>query len=139
MQSAIRVTCAIIFENKQVLCAQRSKNMSHPLLWEFPGGKIEERETESACIIREIKEELNIEINILERLESHYHTYPQKKEIELIPFICGYKSGNFKLKEHKEIRWVPICEIDQLDWAAADIPIMKFILNKYCSLQKISK
>lgn len=132
MQAAIRVTCAIIIENNKILCAQRSQNMSHPLLWEFPGGKIEAGESEAACIIREIKEELNIEINILERLESHFHTYPQKKEIELIPFICGYIGGNFKLKEHKEIRWVSYFDLQQLDWAAADLPIVKVLENKYC-------
>lgn len=132
MQAAIRVTCAIIIEDNKILCAQRSKNMSHPLLWEFPGGKIETGETEAACIVREIKEELNIEINILERLKSHFYTYPQKKEIELIPFICGFISGNFKLKEHKEIRWVSFCDLEQLDWAAADIPIVKILKEKYC-------
>lgn len=132
MQAAIRVTCAIIIENNRVLCAQRSENMSHPLLWEFPGGKIEAGETASACIIREIKEELNIEINILERLESHFHTYPQKKEIELIPFICSYIDGNFMLKEHKEIRWVSFSELNQLNWAEADLTIVKFLQNKYC-------
>lgn len=131
MQAAIRVTCAIIIESNRVLCAQRSENMSHPLLWEFPGGKIEAGETASACIIREIKEELNIEINILERLESHFHTYPQKQEIELIPFICSFIGSNIKLKEHKCIRWVLVKDLDKLDWAAADLPIVTIIQEKY--------
>lgn len=131
MQAAIRVTCAIIVKNNRVLCAQRSENMSHPLLWEFPGGKIEAEETASACIIREIKEELNIDIKISEELESHYHSYPQKKEIELIPFICSYIGGNFMLKEHKEIRWVCFSELNQLDWAEADLTIVEFLQNKF--------
>lgn len=132
MQAAIRVTCAIIVKNQGVLCAQRSKNMPHPLLWEFPGGKIEAGESATACIIREIKEELNLEIKIFKKLESHFHTYPGKQKIELIPFICGFIESDIKLKEHKCIRWVMFHDLNKLDWAEADLPIVSIIQKKYC-------
>jgi 8-oxo-dGTP diphosphatase len=61
---AIRVTCAIIEFAGKVLVVQRSKKMNLPLKWEFPGGKIEEGELEEECIVREIKEELNLDIEI---------------------------------------------------------------------------
>ncbi len=64
----ILVTCAIIQFDDKVLAVQRSKNMKLPLKWEFAGGKIEEGETEVECIKREILEELNIKIEIKEKL-----------------------------------------------------------------------
>jgi 8-oxo-dGTP diphosphatase len=131
MQATIQVTCAIIVKNNRVLCAQRSENMSHPLLWEFPGGKIEAGETASDCIIREIKEELNINIEILEVLESHIYTYAQKRRIELIPFICSCIGGNLVLKEHKAIRWVLFSELNHLNWVAADVSIAAILMKKY--------
>lgn len=132
MQAIIQVTCAIIVKNNRVLCAQRSENMPHSLLWEFPGGKIEAGETASTCIIREIKEELNMNIKILEALESHFYTYAQKKKIELIPFICSCIDGNLMLKEHKDIRWVLFSELNHLDWVEADVSIAAFLMKKYC-------
>ncbi|WP_251795780.1 MULTISPECIES: NUDIX domain-containing protein [unclassified Arenibacter] len=64
----IIVTCAIIESENQVLVVQRSENMKLPLKWEFPGGKIEKGESEQDCLIREIREELNIEIELMKRL-----------------------------------------------------------------------
>jgi 8-oxo-dGTP diphosphatase len=60
----IKVTCAIIEKESDVLVVQRSEKMSLPLKWEFPGGKIENGESEEGCIVREIKEELNLDIDV---------------------------------------------------------------------------
>ncbi|MFD2033488.1 (deoxy)nucleoside triphosphate pyrophosphohydrolase [Belliella marina] len=132
MQAIIRVTCAIIIVNDKILCAQRGKNMSHPLLWEFPGGKIEKDESAESCIKREIMEELNLEIGIVQKLKSTQHKYSENKEIELIPFICSYISGELKLKEHHEVRWISACSLNTLDWAEADLPIVRNLIeNNY--------
>ncbi len=120
----INVTCAIIEKDGLILVTQRSEQMSLPLKWEFPGGKIEGEESTEACLKREIKEELNIEINIIAPLEPNLHVYPNGKEIMLIPFICKYSFGELHLAEHADYKWLKKHELLTLDWAAADVPIV---------------
>jgi 8-oxo-dGTP diphosphatase len=98
--------------------------MNLPLKWEFPGGKIEPNETEEECILREIKEELNIEISLVKRLSSSFFKYPTIA-IELIPFLTKYEGGEITLKEHKNYKLLRKEELISLDWAEADITIVK--------------
>lgn len=124
MNNQIEVTCAILLEGDMVLCAQRSEEMAHPLKWEFPGGKIEEGESPEECLKRELKEELNLDIEIKEAFNPNLHIYQAGKLIKLIPFLCKYLGGELVLKEHKSVIWLPVDQIKKLDWAAADIPIV---------------
>lgn len=127
----IRVSCAIILNsNQQVLVTQRSSQMSHPLQWEFPGGKIEENETAEECLIREIREELNIDIEISSRLSPKKHQYPDKL-ILLIPFICRHLNREILLKEHAEYKWLDSKDLLDLDWAEADIGVVMEYLKRY--------
>ena len=120
----IHVTCAIIhFENK-ILAVQRSETMKLPLKWEFAGGKIESGESEIDCIKREIFEELNIYIEVKERLTPVTHQYPNFK-IELIPFTAIHVSGELELREHCDFILANKEELINLDWAEADLPILK--------------
>mgnify|MGYP000156122761 CR=1 FL=1 len=120
----IRVSCAIIVNaKKKVLVTQRSALMPLPLKWEFPGGKIEVGETAEACLIREIKEELNIEILITGSLPPNDHQYPYKL-IRLIPFICQQKDGEIILKEHADYKWLDAKDLLDLDWADADVGVV---------------
>jgi len=125
----IKVICAIIEENERILVIQRSENMKLPCKWEFPGGKIEEGETEEECILREIKEELNIEIKLAKRLAPTKHSYPSFS-ILLVPFIAKYIGGELKLAEHKTYIWLRKEELPKLDWADADISIVEEYLNQ---------
>ena len=75
--SPIHVVCAVIEQNGLILCAQRSETMALPLKWEFPGGKIEPGEAEEPALMREIREELNVNVEILERMPVHDYTYTQ--------------------------------------------------------------
>lgn len=127
--SRIKVTCAIINYKGKTLVTQRSKNMSLPLKWEFPGGKVEPNESEIDCIEREIREEINIQIEVIQRLESSFYEYPDKS-IELIPFTANYMGGKISLKEHQQFLLLEKAELINLDWAEADIPI----LEKYMSI-----
>ena len=120
----IPVTCAIIHFDHKVLAVQRSELMSLPLKWEFPGGKIEPGENEEECIKREIFEELNIHIKIERKLTPVLHQYPNFK-INLIPFITEYVSGDLELKEHSDHVLVDKHELYKLDWAEADLPVLK--------------
>lgn len=127
------VTCAIIFFGKKILATRRARGLHLEGLWEFPGGKIEPGENAEECIVREIREELNIEINILKSLSSIEHHYPEKS-IRLIPFLCEITSGNLLLTEHSEFRWLTKEEIDSMNWAAADRELIHLNLTAIVSL-----
>ncbi len=124
----INVSCAIIKNDKgEILVTQRSASMKLPLKWEFPGGKIEENETAEECLLREIKEELSIEIRVIKPLASveyHYEDF----SILLVPFICEIKHGDIKLTEHANFIWLKPIELSNLDWAEADISVFKQLL-----------
>ena len=125
----IDVTCALIVDgDKMVFAAQRSSKMNLPLKWELPGGKIEPNETAEACLIRVIAEELTIEIEIVKRLVPSTHSYPAII-VRLIPFICKQANGKIDLKEHTNFKWLHPNELLDLDWADADVPILKQYLN----------
>lgn len=124
----LKVVCAIIENNGKILVVQRSETMKLALKWEFPGGKIEENETEIESLKREINEELHIEINPTTRLAPSIHHYPNLS-IKLIPFVAQLISGELKLIEHKQALWLSKSELHTLDWAEADIPIVKEYIN----------
>lgn len=124
----IPVTCAIIYFDDKVLAVQRSEEMKLPLKWEFAGGKIESKETEIDCIKREVFEELNIQIEVKERLTPVIHQYPNFK-IKLIPFITEYLSGELKLKEYSNFIIADKNDLVDLDWAEADLSILKELIE----------
>ena len=125
----IEVSCAIIINPfDQVLVTQRSAHMPLPLKWEFPGGKIEENETAEECLIREIREELNIEIEITSALSPNDHQYPDKL-IRLIPFICKKTGDKIILKEHADYKWLDVKDLLDLEWAEADVGVVEEYLR----------
>lgn len=126
----MKVACAIIENNGEILCAQRSNVMDLPNKWEFPGGKVK-NETLEECLRREIKEELGVEIVVLEQLPSNQHNYSKSKVIELIPFRCSLQTFDILLFEHSKVEWLPIEKLKSLDWAEADIPIVNYYIENY--------
>lgn len=120
----LQVTCAIITDGSRVLCAQRGAAMSLPLQWEFPGGKMEAGETAEECILREIKEELNLDLKLVTRGPSVFHPYKPGNLLELIPFVCTCSGGELHLREHAQVRWCDLQEMASLAWAAADLEIL---------------
>ena len=131
----LKVTCAIIVEKNKVLAAQCTAASDHPFQWEFPGGKIHENETSESCIVREIAEELDIEVEIEQKMDAVCHDYGFK-QIELIPFLCFKQSGEIRLNEHHKIGWFTLGELEKLDFAAADLKLLdqeknRQILKKY--------
>lgn len=123
-----KVVCGIIEKDGYVLLTQRSKNMSQPLLWEFPGGKLEAGESEAECLEREILEELNISILPLQRLTPVLHKYPDFI-IELIPYTCSYQGGTVCLLEHTSYEWVPLQGLKDYEWCPADVPVVEEYLQ----------
>jgi len=124
----IHVTCAIIERNGLILVAQRNTTMSLPLKWEFPGGKIDPGESAEECLQREITEELGIRICLKRSLPAQTHKYPAFK-ITLYPFVCSIESGEIILHDHSAILWRQPQELNSLDWADADVPVLKSYLQ----------
>jgi 8-oxo-dGTP diphosphatase len=125
----LQVSCAIIEKNGLILAAQRSEAMSLPLKWEFPGGKLDPYESAADCLIREIKEELGVFVNIVYSLPSSDWQYPSFA-ITLHPFVCHLDSDAISLAEHKRIMWVKPEDLFSLDWAEADIPVVRNYLAR---------
>ncbi|SFT96002.1 8-oxo-dGTP diphosphatase [Algoriphagus locisalis] len=132
----VLVTCALIFLNDKVLCAQRSSTMNLPGLWEFPGGKIEKGESPEECLVREIKEELAITIKVLGALKPNDHAYSKGIVIRLLPYVCIWQCGEVKLLEHQQIKWVEKGNLNSLNWAPADIPIVNDLSENWNIIQK---
>src|SRR5450759_229289 len=123
----INVTCAIIRnEENEILIVQRGEATDHPFKWEFPGGKLAPEETEADCIIREIDEELSIEVVICGQLPEVEYDYGHK-QIKLIPFICDTLDELPFLSEHLAFRWVTANDLLSVDFSEADI----FVVNSY--------
>lgn len=126
--SPILVACAIIENEGKILVAQRGPAMSMGGYWEFPGGKQESGETAEQCLIREIKEELNLVISVLQRLPDFAYQYADRS-IVLMPFICCVTSGELTLAEHSQIQWLELPAIANLPLAPADVPVLQYLLG----------
>ncbi|MCE7067554.1 (deoxy)nucleoside triphosphate pyrophosphohydrolase [Dyadobacter sp. CY326] len=124
----VRVPCAVIEHNGKVLAGQRSAALSFPLQWEFPGGKLEKGETDEEALAREIKEELDVEIEILSRLPETSKDQGWR-EIILVPFVCRLKTLNITLSEHEQILWVTPGQLPTLDWTEADLNVIENYYN----------
>ena len=129
-KTEIEVSCALIMDGEHVLVTQRSEQMPHPLKWEFPGGKLLSGEMPENCIVREIREELGIEISVQELLPTVRHSYG-REIVKLIPFVCWWVNGEIRLTEHSAFQWVHLSELELLDWLEADLEIVSLLKKKY--------
>ena len=125
----INVVAGIIRNNEdEILIAKRNFKKSQGGLWEFPGGKIEKNETREDAIIREIKEELDIEIKVDKYFGEKNFQYPDKT-INLIVLDCEITNGKIKLLEHEDAKWVKTVELKNFEFAPADVFIVDKLLN----------
>jgi 8-oxo-dGTP diphosphatase len=125
----IEVVAAVLFWNDLILCVQRPKNKLSYISekFEFPGGKIEPGETKEEALHRELLEELNLSTNIKSFFLTVVHPYPDF-ELTMHSFICEVVSKELTLYEHIDQQWLKVNELTKLDWAAADLPIVKKLL-----------
>jgi len=124
----LQVACAVIERDGAVLAAQRGAAMSLPLAWEFPGGKIRAGESVEGCLARELREELGIAVRVLGSLPPATHDYPEFT-VTLHPRRCALEAGALTLHEHAAVRWLAPEELRDLDWAAADLPVVEAWLD----------
>jgi 8-oxo-dGTP diphosphatase len=132
----IEVVAAVIYCEDQVLCVQRPRNKLPYISekFEFPGGKVEIGESREEALHRELWEELNIIIDIRSFFLTLVHQYPDF-ELTMHSFLCEVESKELTLHEHIDQKWLALGELNSLDWAAADIPIV----NKLVSNGKLNR
>ncbi|PTE32903.1 8-oxo-dGTP diphosphatase MutT [Mammaliicoccus fleurettii] len=103
--------------------------MSLPLMWEFPGGKVEKDESEIDALKREIKEEMLCDLEVGEKITSTAYEY-DFGIVNLHTYKCKLKEKMPTLTEHKNIKWLEVNELESLEWAPADIPAVKIIVDE---------
>jgi len=117
---------AIIENDGKILIARRQKDDPLKGKWEFPGGKIMAGETPEECLRRELREELDIDIEVGDLLYSTQHVY-NHIAVELYFYEITYLSGEIKLKEYHDIRWVGKKDLRNYDFPEANVPILKIL------------
>lgn len=129
----IIVAAAIIHRDQDILLTKRLANVHLPNLWEFPGGKVESGESLKAALQRELREELDIEANVLDELFSTTHHYPTKS-VELHFFTCTIASGEPRAIEVAEFRWVKSSELHSYDLPEADRELIERLTRPHSSM-----
>lgn len=124
----IEVVAAIIHDGNRIFATQRGYGEFKDG-WEFPGGKIEAGETPEQALIREIKEELDVEIKVEDLLHTVEYEYP-KFHLRMYCFFCTIRSGDLVLREHEAAKWLTKETLDSVDWLPADLEIIEFIRKR---------
>ena len=121
----IEVVAAVIHDGSRILATQRGYGEFKDK-WEFPGGKMEAGESREEALRREIREELDTEINIGKLLCTVEYDYPAF-HLTMHCFLCTVAAGDLKLKEHESARWLSAQELNAVDWLPADVQILPAI------------
>jgi len=127
----LRVVVGIVLDSSQrVLISQRTAGKHLAGLWEFPGGKIEPKETQLAALAREFKEELNLDVESAHFLFTVDHVYPEKAvalEIFLVDEYRGVANG----MEGQSLHWCPIANLGEFSFPEANVDIVKYLQEHY--------
>lgn len=119
----IQVAAAIILDENRIFATQRAHGEFKDG-WEFPGGKIEQGETPVQALIREIREELDTEVEVGELFDTVEYDYPHF-HLTMYCYLCTVRSGDLVLKEHKAARWLDGRALNSVEWLPADIDLIK--------------
>jgi 8-oxo-dGTP diphosphatase len=123
----IEVVAAIIKHKDKIFATQRGYG-DFKGFWEFPGGKMEAGETPEGALIREIREELNIDIIVGELLDTIEYDYPEF-HLTMHCFICTLNSGKIVLNEHEAARWLTKDTLSSVNWLPADITLIEKLVK----------
>ena len=123
---SMEVVAAVIRNKKKFLIAKRGLSQSFPSKWEFPGGKVEKDESFQDALIREIKEELSVEINVLEKISSE-SVEDNNMIINIHYFYAEIHSGLIDLTEHADFRWINKSDFNSFDFIVGDERILPLI------------
>ena len=125
----IRVVAAVILRDGLIFATQRGYG-PYKDGWEFPGGKIEPGETPEQALTREIREELDTEITVGEKLTQVEFDYPEF-HLSMGCYLCSVRSGALTLKEHESARWLAPEELEAVDWLPADRAAVRILQGRY--------
>ena len=125
----INVVAAAIEKDGKFFCAQRPEGKSLGGFWEFPGGKLEKGESPEQALIREIKEELNSEIQIVSYINEASYDY-DFGTVVMKTYHAELISGNLELLEHQNSTWLAPHELSTINWAPVDRPAVRLLSNK---------
>ena len=120
----VEVSAALIFRDGKLLITQRHTESHLGGLWEFPGGKREAGETFEQCLVREIREELGVEISVGELFESVTHAYPEKT-VHLKFFICRLLGGEPQPLGCQALKWIGQSGLEEHEFPAADAKLLE--------------
>jgi len=120
----IEVAAAIIFKHQEILISQRDEGSHLSGYWEFPGGKRENDETLEDCLLREVREELNVEIAVEGFFERVNYEYPETV-VRLQFYRCRYLRGEVKALGCRQFKWVPLREISGYQFPPANEPVLR--------------
>ena len=123
-RKSIEVSAALIFRDGKLLITQRQAKSHLGGLWEFPGGKREAGETFEQCLVREIREELGVEISVGALFQEISHTYPEKT-VRLKFFSCELLSGEPQPLECAAVRWIRPANLENYAFPAADAKLLE--------------
>lgn len=126
----LEITAGIIIKNNEVLIGQRKFHDKFGGKWEFPGGKLENSEVPEDCIVRELKEELNIDVVEFKHFLSYAQDFSSYKMI-IHAFLITEYEGSFQINDHEKIVWTKIEKLDSYDFLEADKEIIKK-LQSFC-------
>lgn len=128
MASRIRVVAAMLEKEGRYLITQRRPTATLPLLWEFPGGRVEEGETDEAALARELFEEMGIEVAVAERVMQVHHSY-RDYDIDFRVYRCRLLRGNVAHHRVHDHRWALPHELDRYQFPAADEKTLTLLLD----------
>ena len=124
MRKLIVVAALIKVKNKYLIGLRSTGKYIN--LWEFPGGKVEDDEDQKSALIREIKEEFNVDIEVKNLVKKIEHQYPEFY-LEMYCYECNLINDNFILNDHSEIMWFDPKNPIDLEWLPADIAIVEYL------------
>ena len=124
----IEVVAAVFYRDGDVLACKRAPGTSAAGKWEFPGGKVEQGETEREALEREVQEELACRVKVNDKITTTRYEY-DFGFVTLSTFDCALLQGEPVLTEHIQMKWLPLQTLDTLDWAPADIPTIKKLMR----------
>jgi mutator protein MutT len=125
---SVEVSAGLVFRNGKLLITRRHAEAHLGGLWEFPGGKREANETFEKCLVRELREELGIEVEVDELIESLTHTYPEKT-VHLKFFRCRWKRNEPQALDCLDFKWVSADELSEYSFPAADARLLRRLMG----------
>ncbi len=124
-RTPLLVSAGIIHRDGQVLVGQRRRADRHPLKWEFPGGKVELGETPQQALVRELREELQIEARVGSELARYEHEYPSGSRVHLLFFAIPEFTGEMKEQVYEQIQWIDVHLLPTLDFLDGDFDFVR--------------